>query len=78
MDDLMAMACLYMSGEQHKKIAPDEPVFVLRAQDLTAPAAVEAWIAIARAAGAAEAKLEHAQLHADAMRQWSGTKKVPD
>lgn len=78
MDDLMQMPCLYMSDDHPKKIAADEPVFVLRAQDITAPEAVEAWIAIARRAGAPAAKLEHAMLHAKAMRLWSGTKKVPD
>lgn len=75
---MIDMPCLYMSGEQHKKIGEREPVFVLRAQDLVAPEAIEAWIALARQAGAPEEKLAHAQLHATAMREWPGRKKVPD
>lgn len=77
-DDLMAMPCLYMSDEHLKKIAPDEPVFVIRAQDLAAPAAVEAWCAIAAQLGAPPEKIAHAKLHAEAMRRWTGAKKVPD
>jgi hypothetical protein len=72
------MPCFFMSSETHKKIGPWEPTFVLRAQDITAPDAVDAWIELARRAVASREKLEHAALHAKAMGEWQGKKKVPD
>ena len=70
--------CFFKTSPHLDKIAPDEPIFVLRAQDVTAPAAVEAWIKLAEVAGAPPEKLAHAHLHAQAMREWPGRKKVPD
>ena len=35
------LPCFFMSGEHLKKIGPDEPVFVIRAQDLAGPGSVE-------------------------------------
>lgn len=75
---MIDMPCLYISSEHFKKIGEREPVFVLRAQDVVAPDAIETWIALAQAAGAPQEKLDHARLHAQAMRDWGGRKKVPD
>lgn len=77
-DNVLEMDCMYMNHEGHKKIGAREPIFVLRAQDKCAPEAIEAWCDIAEKAGAPEAKIAHARLHAQAMREWSGSKKVPD
>ena len=45
------------------KIPDDEPAFILRAQDLTAPVLVRAWIDNAIAGGVNADKLERAEQH---------------
>lgn len=53
------------------KAAEDEPVFVLRAKDPIAPAAVEEWARLAQATGRHEPeKIEEARALAQAMREW--------
>lgn len=61
------------------KIGPDEPIFVLRAQDKTAPDAVRFWAknAISSGANIEPAKLAEAEQCAQAMEQWP-TRKLPD
>jgi hypothetical protein len=65
----------------YAKLADDEPYFVLRAKDLTAPAAVEEWIARrlfewflwkghAPMTPEYRAKLDEARACAVAMREW--------
>lgn len=63
------------------KIAADEPVFLLRAKDICAPEAVEAWAAVAEAEGADALIVATARQQASRMRQWqeaTGIAKVPD
>lgn len=53
------------------KAAEDEPVFVLRAKDPIAPAAVEEWARQAQQTGRHEpAKIEEARALAASMRAW--------
>lgn len=61
------------------KAAEDEPVFVLRASDITAPRVIEFWIDNAVAAGAKlpKAKREHAVAMIEAMREWP-VRHLPD
>lgn len=59
------------------KVAPDEPIFVLRAQDVLAPAHVRAWAENAKIAGAPPEKIAEALRCADLMEQWP-TRKRPD
>jgi hypothetical protein len=59
------------------KLAPDEPYFVLRAQDLLAPELVEAWAVEAALNGCAEDKVADARAIAAAMRKWR-KRKMPD
>lgn len=62
-------------------IPADEPVFLLRAKDKAAPAAVEAWAERAELEGAATELVDSALHHANAMRDWQqqhGGGKVPD
>lgn len=61
-------------------IPEDEPVFLLRAQDLTAPAVVEYWVMKAKDAGAAKTITEAAKNQAEAMREWQREHriKIPD
>jgi hypothetical protein len=61
-------------------IPADEPVFLIRGKDIAAPAAVEAWAALAEASGASEAIVETARAHARAMRVYQEQfgKQVPD
>lgn len=59
------------------KAAPDEPIFVLRAQDKLAPEIVRAWAIRAEAHGCAPEKLREAYALAEAMEQWP-TRKYPD
>lgn len=62
------------------KIPQDEPVFLLRGQDTIAPAAVEAWAALAESAGADADIIKSARVQAGEMRQWGRDHgdKVPD
>jgi hypothetical protein len=58
-------------------IPPEEPVFLLRAQDASAAQAVKYWIALNRANGADPDTLANARQVAEAMEAWP-TKKTPD
>ena len=62
------------------KAADDEPVFVLRATDMMAPAAIRAWAAYAAAAGTPAAKVKRATDTAAEMEAWQQKhgKKVAD
>ena len=64
------------------KAADDEPLFVLRAKDLLAPAVVRTWIAFARLHGCSDAKLAHASELVNAMLKWQvehgAVAKFPD
>lgn len=64
---------------QHKH-APDEPVFVLRAKDVLAPAIVEQWADAAEASGSPADKVQKARGLAMTMRAWQELhgSKVPD
>jgi hypothetical protein len=58
-------------------IPDDEPVFLLRAQDAAAPAAVRCWADIAASHGATFEMVRAAREQADLMYVW-GKKKTPD
>jgi len=62
------------------KADPDEPVFVLRAQDMLGPEIVREWAYRAQCEGAPIAKCDEARRIADAMEQWqiAHRRKVPD
>lgn len=60
-----------------EKADPDEPLFVLRAQDILAPEVVRDWAHRARAANVDPAKVVDALNIADRMEEWQ-IKKVPD
>ena len=61
------------------KAADDEPIFVLRAQDFLAPAAVTRWLHLAYVNGAmlGTARRAEAQAVVAAMESWP-TRKLPD
>lgn len=59
------------------KAAPDEPIFILRAQDMTAPEAVRFWVHFARLLGMRPEKLAEAEELAKQMEAWP-RRKVPD
>lgn len=63
--------------EYLKKLPPDEPVFLLRAQDALAVEAVERWAIRARAAGVNNHKVNGANAVAEEMLQWP-TRRMPD
>lgn len=52
------------------KIGSDEPVFLVRAQDLSAPACVRAWADDAERRGADPNILRAAREHATLMEEW--------
>jgi hypothetical protein len=58
-------------------IPEDEPVFLIRGQDVAAGEAVRAWAALAAKAGATADILNAAMDHADKMDEWP-SKKTPD
>lgn len=58
-------------------IPADEPVFLIRGQDIVGAAAVLAWADLAEEAGAALDIVDRARDHARAMDEWP-KKKVPD
>ena len=65
------------------KIPDDEPVFLLRGQDICAPSAVLCWAAFAEHAGANPEIVQAAKDQAKAMIRWQtnirhGAAKVPD
>lgn len=63
------------------KAADNEPVFVLRAQDLIAPQIVDKWAGVAKVWGCPEAKTLDAKAVAQAMRDWQAAHpetKAPD
>jgi hypothetical protein len=59
------------------KCAPDEPVFIVRAQDALAAETVERWAIRARAMDVGNHKVQDALALAEEMRDWH-TKKIPD
>lgn len=59
------------------KLAPNEPYFVLRAQDRLAPEHVEAWAIEAELNSCPAGKVADARRIADAMRRWP-KRKIPD
>lgn len=59
------------------KAQDDEPLFILRAQDVTAAATIEYWIKNARSYGVNMEKLAEAERIVVEMRQWPN-RKVPD
>lgn len=60
-----------------QKAGDDEPIFVLRAQDMIAPDIVRYWAGRARANGLSEDKYRAAIKTAEAMEAWP-TRKLPD
>lgn len=62
------------------KIPDDEPVFLLRAQDIVAPQAVEMWALLAHNVGANANIVQAAYEQAHLMRKWQFKhgSKVPD
>ena len=61
-------------------IPEDEPVFLLRAQDVVAPEIVDTWASLAEEDGAAPNIVEAAIDQAEAMRNWQEEhgSKIPD
>lgn len=61
------------------KAADDEPVFVLRASDITAPDVIEFWVtnAVLKGARLTQDKLDHAVAMVIAMREWP-LRHLPD
>lgn len=55
----------------------DEPVFILRGQDILAAEIIMAWVAIALARGVAQAKVNGAAMAANEFYRWP-TRKLPD
>jgi len=62
------------------KIPEDEPVFLIRAQDVTAPDVVTYWAIKAKQVGAAKNIVEAAEDHVSAMVEWQRKHgmKIPD
>ena len=59
------------------RIPADEPVFLIRGQDIVAGDAVRAWADLAEQRGADPDIVQTARAHAARMDAW-GTKKTPD
>lgn len=51
-------------------IAPDEPVFIIRGRDVSAPDAIDAYAEVAAANGADETLCATAHERADSIRDW--------
>ena len=62
------------------KVADDEPIFVLRAQDSLMPTTLATWIGLARWYGVSAAKIQEAENLLDAVYEWqkNHTHKTPD
>lgn len=59
------------------KIPKNEPVFLIRAQDITAARVVNYWAAMAKHYGADDDIVELAREQAERMKNWHA-KKIPD
>lgn len=59
------------------RLAPGEPYFILRAQDLLAPEHIESWAIEAELNGCPPAKVAEARAIAKDMRNWR-KRKMPD
>jgi hypothetical protein len=65
----------------YEKAEPDEPIFVLRAQDILAPEIVREWAYRASKLGSPREKVVGARAIADQMEDWQierERRKVPD
>ncbi len=62
------------------RAADDEPVFVLRAKDETAPTIVRLWAGVAELVGAPHEKTVEARAYANEMERWQNANgcKTPD
>ena len=60
-----------------ENIGPNEPIFVLRGQDVLAPHVIEYWADLAHNAGAPAEKIAEARAIAMVMAAWPH-RKVPD
>lgn len=62
------------------KIPEDEPVFLIRAQDVVGPMVVQVWARLAKNAGAAPDIVAAARKQAKAMTEWQEAhgSKIPD
>jgi hypothetical protein len=60
-----------------RRLAPDEPVFPLRAQDVSADKFVDSWADLAAAFGCTDRTISEARECAEAMRNWPQRKR-PD
>ena len=63
------------------KIPKDEPVFLIRGQDINAPYAIEVWADLAERNGAAPKIVQMARDHADLVANWQANNdiaKIPD
>jgi hypothetical protein len=63
-----------------KKIPYDEPVMLLRAQDMFAPATLDFWANLAETGGAEQKIVDLIKSHANEMRKWQQEHavKIPD
>jgi hypothetical protein len=61
-------------------IPEDEPVFIIRGQDVVGPDAVRAWASLAASAGADQRIVNAALDHASLMNDWhlKHNAKIPD
>jgi hypothetical protein len=66
--------------DPHNLIPEDEPVFLLRGKDKTAPDTVETWANLAEEAGASPNIINAARKQAQAMRDWQAKhgNQIPD
>lgn len=58
------------------KIAEDEPVFILRAQDKLAESAIEMYRLLAASHGSRV--VESVSRDVESFRRWNGNRKIPD
>lgn len=65
------------TSETLKKVADDEPIFVLRGQDRLASVIVREWAGLAAMNGCPDEKVKEAYDCAEAMDNWP-TRKLPD
>jgi hypothetical protein len=65
------------AGDRLRLIPSDEPLFLIRGQDVVAGEAVRHWASLAAAAGASPAIVKAANAQAGRMDEWK-VKKVPD
>lgn len=73
----MAIKSYELEHGTFAKAHDDEPLFILRAQDVLAPAIARLWVEHAKVSGVPMDKIREAEANIASMERYKGPKKLP-